>query len=70
MKIFHIKITFVKTFYNKLQCFFAEKPANKENDLDIDWIPNLNLGRFSKNVKMIEYHLRKRTTTDLMVKNT
>lgn len=38
--------------------FFIEKPAKKEDDLDIDWIPNRNLGRFSKNWKLIENCLK------------
>lgn len=43
-----------------LNCFklilFTEKPAKKGDCLDIDWIPNKNLGNYSKNQKLVEYY--------------
>lgn len=38
---------------------FAEKPAKTADFLDVDWVPNQNLGRFSENKKLIDFNLRK-----------
>lgn len=46
-------------FNNIYYCNFTEKPAHSSDHLDLDWIPNKNLGRFSKNWKLVEYHFRK-----------
>lgn len=50
--------TFQMDFFYFMR-FFSENPVKTSDFLDVDWVPNQNLGRFSKNIKLLEYQLRK-----------
>lgn len=39
---------------------FTEKPSKADDYLDVDWVPNQNLGGYSKNWKRVEYYIRKK----------
>lgn len=42
---------------------FTEKPSKADDYLDVDWIPNKNLGEYSKNWKSVEYYIRKKNAS-------
>lgn len=54
-------------YYNKISLsmnkskpnIFIEKPAKSGDFMNIDWVPNKNLGQFAKNQKIVDYHFRK-----------
>lgn len=39
---------------------FTEKPAKADDYLDVDWVPSQNLGEYKKNLKRVEYYIRKK----------
>lgn len=42
---------------------FIEKPSKDDDYLDVDWVPNKNLGEYSKNWKKVEYFIRKKNAS-------
>lgn len=42
---------------------FTGKPSKADDYLDVDWVPNKNLGEYSKNWKSVEYFIRKKNAS-------